>query len=581
MLNSRLSDVKFLLVDDLDENLFAFEESLRRDGLTVISVQSGAAALEALLVHDFALAIVDVEMPGMDGVELAELMRGSERTRHVPIIFVTAGMHERQQQCRGYEAGAVDFLYKPLDPLALRNKAQTFFDLYRQQQQLGRQLELLREQQRRLEERNRELAAAQEESRRARDVAEATNRAKDEFLANVSHEIRTPMNAVLGMTELVLDTALDEGQRRALKTVHSAASKLLGTIDDLLDFSKIEAGKLELDPSEFSLHTEIGQTLGALSLRAHGKGLELLGDIAPNVPDRLLGDAPRLGQILTNLIGNAIKFTERGEVALRVTLRERGSNGVRVGFAVSDTGIGIPLDKQRTIFGAFEQQDTSTTRKYGGTGLGLTIAARLIALMGGELNVESVLGRGSTFAFEANFVDRSERAERSRPFAPQPVLAAQPWQSILSASRSWDRELASSATDSASSRSQEPPVLRVLVAEDNEFNSELLLQLLARRGHRVRLASTGREALRLVEAGGHDLLLLDVHMPELDGFSVIRAIRQREASTGGRLPVIAVTARARQEDRERCLKAGMDDFLVKPVSAAKLWESIARVTTRV
>ena len=573
MLNPPLPDVKFLLVDDLAENLFAFEHSLRREGLTVVSVRSGAQALEALLVHDFALAIIDVEMPAMDGIELADLMRGSERTRHVPIIFVTAGLRERQQQFRGYEAGAVDFLFKPLDPLALRNKAQTFFDLYRQQQQLARQLGLLREQQARLEQRNRELAAAQEESRRAREAAEASNRAKDEFLANVSHEIRTPMNAVLGMTELVLDTALNEAQRRALKTVHAAADKLMGTIDDLLDFSKIEAGKLELDPRDFSLRSELGQTLAALSLRAQRKALELKCEIAAELPDQLVGDAPRLGQILTNLVGNALKFTERGEVALRVALRARGSDGVVVRFLVSDTGIGIPREKQRTIFGAFEQQDMSTTRKYGGTGLGLTIAARLIALMGGELSVDSEVGRGSTFSFDARFAERRERS-RPRSDGPAPILANQPWQSLLGGDASSDRE--QSARPSELRHAE--PALRVLVAEDNEFNSELLLQLLVRRGHRVRLANTGREALRLAEEGGHDLLLLDVHMPELDGFSVIEAIRQRELSTGSRLPVIAVTARSRQVDRERCLAAGMDDFLVKPISAAKLWESIERVT---
>jgi CheY-like chemotaxis protein len=468
-------------------------------------------------------------------------------------------------------------------------------------------------------------------------------------------------------------------------------------MNDLLDFSKIEAGKLELDPADFSLRAAVGDTLRALAVRAHTKGLELIYDVQPEVPDALVGEAGRLRQVLLNLVGNAIKFTDAGEVVVRVEVAgdpaSEGDVGLR--FTVRDTGIGIPRDQQERIFRSFEQEDTSTTRKYGGTGLGLTIAARLVALMRGQITVESEPDRGSTFAFTAqlglqpdppeqvpvrppaslrnlpvlvvddNATNRHILEEWLRGWQMEPaavgdglaaldalwdaVSVGRPYALVLLDARmpgtdglalaakirkraelaatriilltsgerpgDWDRirerridaqllkpvqqdelletiyRVMSRADGDAPTAAgpvggREPaasPVpaaapLDILVAEDNEVNAQLLDRLLARRGHRVRLAKNGREALALAEEGAFDLLLLDVHMPELDGFQVIQAVRERERSAGGHLPVIALTARARQEDRDRCLAAGMDDFLAKPIQAADLWAATERVT---
>jgi len=395
----------------------------------------------------------------------------------------------------------------------------------------------------------------EEELRSAKEEAEAGSRAKDAFLANVSHEIRTPMNAILGMTELVLETPLADEPRQWLRTVKSAADNLLFIIDELLDFSKIEAGKLDLNALEFSLRAELDDTLRALAIHARDKGLKLTGTVAPDVPDDLIGDAIRLRQVLINLVENAVKFTAQGEVSVHVESSDTldAEREIELRFAVRDTGIGIPHDKQAVIFQAFAQQDTSTTRQYGGTGLGLTIAARLAALMAGGILVTSEVGRGSTFTLTARFLRKAGRGDGAL------------------------EELATHADVSTGAFPQARP-LSILVAEDNGFNAQLMRQLLQRRGHQVTIASNGIDALSLATRGSYEVMLLDLHMPQMDGFDVIEKLRARERSTGGHLPVVALTARSRKEDRDRCLASGMDDFLGKPVHAGALWAAVDRVT---
>ena len=383
-----------------------------------------------------------------------------------------------------------------------------------------------------------DLKRVAEAMREAKELAERAAKTRSMFLANMSHEIRTPMNAVLGLTELLLDEELPAGQRHSLELIRSSGESLLSIINDVLDFSKLEAGRLDVEGIGFDLHHLVQNVVEALVLRAREKGVELTADIDPGTPEWVTGDPGRLRQVLTNLIGNAVKFTEKGSVTVRVAPDSGRGGKAAIGFVVRDTGIGIPAEKLTQIFQEFTQADGSTSRRFGGTGLGLTIAQRLVGLMGGQITVTSEAGTGSEFAFSLPLAaGAAQEAPGSTP--PSPRAAKR---------------------------------LKVLLAEDNRVNQEVAATMLRRRGHHVDTVGDGRAAVAAVERAAYDAILMDVQMPEMDGYEATAAIRRLPC--GRTLPIIALTAHALTGERERCLEHGMDGYLAKPVKAHELFQAV-------
>jgi CheY-like chemotaxis protein len=400
-------------------------------------------------------------------------------------------------------------------------------------------------------------------------MALAASQAKSDFLANMSHEIRTPLNGVIGMLQLFDREQAAPEQARYASIALSSAESLLSIVNDILDFSKIEAGRLERDDVVFDLRGCLGESAVAMGLQARAKGLDFAAEVDEAIPSRLVGDLVRIRQIMTNLVGNAVKFTSRGGIQVEVRIAQRRAGSIRLRFSVQDTGIGIPGDKLDAVFESFSQADTSTTRKYGGTGLGLAISRRLVALLGGELRVESVPDEGSRFWFE---LDLGTDVDGQRGAPPPASVECTEAPAVAGHDSAFLLEDAHDRRESPAS-----PVARLLVVDDNSINLRVARGFLGRMGYISDEAENGRSALEWLSSHPFDLVLLDCQMPTMDGFETARRIRAGETGLGNAaVPIVALTAAARDSDRDRALAAGMNDYLAKPFSLSAFRETVER-----
>lgn len=788
--------IHILAVDDKEENLLAIEQVIDSSEINLVKALSGNEALALMFDYNFALVLLDVQMPGMDGFETAELMRSSHKTRHIPIIFITAISKEKKHIFRGYDTGAVDYLFKPIEPEILQSKVNVFIDLFKQKNALEEltlklentisellkskeHLEISEQKYRDIFEnvnegifvmrngkilfhnpkaseilfaKNSEISnkqlldfvhpefidavknkfveqtektpseqrmvakifdggkqqkwieinavtirwegqdalltflsdisarkEAEIEMKKAKKLAEQANTAKSQFLANMSHEIRTPLNGIIGMAELLLMTDHEEELKERIEAIKISGESLLDIINDILDLSKIEARKFEIDHIDFALRKMIEKVTRPLSAKAAQKHVELILDIGSDVSDNYRGDPVRLRQILFNLAGNAVKFTDSGEIVLRVRQGKKAGNKTELLFSITDTGIGIPESQMQNLFKLFSQGDSATTRKYGGTGLGLAISKSLVEMMKGEINVKSTFNQGSAFSFnvwlesvkkpvqetettqQPVFLDKNilivddnltnrniikgflkhykiqfseagdgktainmltESAINNTPFdivlldyhmpvmdgletfkfimaddgiIPKPKVILLSSDDITIKQSKSNRDTIKNILikpvfqsdlfnalnqvlmnrDKIEEKESEKPIagidkfkkpLEALLAEDNIINQKVTGSMLQNLGCNVTTAANGKQAVELFGEKPFDVVFMDIQMPEMDGFEATELIRKHEQKTGKHTPIIALTAHAMKGDREKCLQAGMDEYITKPVS---------------
>ena len=532
-----VADAPILVVDDKPENLHSFQMILSREGFEVVTVDSGMKALKYLMNNPVALVLLDVQMPEISGFETAQMIRQREDFEELPIIFISATQNTDELINQGYAVGAFDYLTKPIDPRILVNKVKLFHRLYIQQKTL--------------EERNRAITALNcalennETLKEAVESAERAGRAKDEFLASMSHELRTPLTTVIGNGEVMGDTSLTSYQNELLDSMTISGKSLLYLINDILDTSKIEAGKFEIDHTKFDLCVLLRELRHIFQKRAEKAGLQFQIEEQINTHIHCIGDGKRLTQVLVNLLGNAIKFTQQGAVKLTIA-KDHNDKHPGIRFIVEDTGIGIEQKTVDRLFKPFEQADQSISGRFGGTGLGLYISSNLVTLMEGELFVESEPGKGSKFYLTL------------------------PLEQV-------EEEGAESAKSLTTNTQPEAPQLsgRVLIADDAPELQLLIRRMVEVTGVEVIIVSNGQEALDSALASPYELILMDMQMPVMDGIEATRRIRD----SGNQGAIVALTANVMEQHRKQFEKAGCNGFLTKPIDRALLYDVLSEHCT--